>query len=106
MLTLERLDARIDALEETMNQGFLDLGEKMDELARMIAGGFKEVNLRIDRVEDRLDVVEGRLDVIEKNLITINDCLDVTAERTQNIEEHYLTKNDFLHFMKFIDPKK
>ena len=49
----------------------------MDELARMIAKGFKEVgenfNGRFVRIEDRIAKVETRLTNVEQNMATKDD---------------------------------
>lgn len=40
----------------------------MEELARMVQGGFNELGDRIDRLESRIDPIEGKLASIDQKI--------------------------------------
>jgi len=57
-----------DAVKELPTK--TDLGESFDELARMVAVGFKETDIMFADVNDRLNKIDGRLYGIETKMQT------------------------------------
>jgi hypothetical protein len=98
MVTLDSLDAKIDRLLGALDTKF---EEKIDDLARMVARGFREVDIRFDKIEHRLEVVEENyatkddLLALSKNVDLMFDKhigifrkdYDELAARTKNLEK-------------------
>jgi len=66
-LTKEYFDKRLDGMQAAIDQRFDDVQKEINDLARMTAIGFSELDKRLD-VRERLETLEKKMTKVESAL--------------------------------------
>lgn len=67
----------------------------LEDLARMVANGFRGVDERFDRVETRLGHVETKLDGVETRLNSVEENVLSLKQDLLNINDRFVPWNAF-----------
>ncbi len=67
----------------------------LDDLARMVANGFSEVDTRFDSVENRLESVEIKLESVDSRLEEVEGRLKTVERNISYIHDHVVDQDSF-----------
>ena len=75
----------------------------LDELARMMAGGFSNVYERISGLDGRMDILDGRMDVLEEKVE--QGFVEMHAHLNNHAKAVYEQTDSLAHRVKKLEEK-
>jgi len=67
----------------------------IDDLAVMVAKGFKGVDEKFERVDERFVGIDKRFDRLEKEVKEVKENLKATRQDVLNIGDRFVPRNEF-----------